>query len=153
MERRLCPLCILRSPWVCLCQLCIEVTKVKLSVSLFMSLPLFFPLTLSVPSLPLLSVPFSTMHRGNKGQIMYLSLYLVSLPSSCLQLSTMHQGKLWFCLCPCFCVFVFLMSFPFCWSMPQSLSDQVQRRQKSPSSLMYTSPTKTVIQVCHQDNF
>ena len=47
--------------------------------------------------------------------------------------------------------FVPLMSFPF-WSMPQCLPDQDQRRQKLPSSLMYTSFIKPVMQVCHQDN-
>ena len=82
---------------------------------------------------------------------MYLSLYLVSLLSLCLQLSTMLQSNLWFCLFRCFCVFVLLVSFPF-WSMPHDLPDQAQRRQKLPSSLMYTSFIKPVMQVCHQDN-
>ena len=63
----------------------------------------------------------------------------------------MLQSNLWFCLFRCFCVFVLLVSFPF-WSMPHDLPDQAQRRQKLPSSLMYTSFIKPVMQVCHQDN-
>ena len=78
LERRLCPLCLLGSPWVCLCQLCIEVTKAKLSMSLSMSLPLFSPLSLSVPSLPFFSLPLSTMHRGNKGQIVCVLVFGLS---------------------------------------------------------------------------